>query len=158
MPKDTKREFLTGPRKFDEIWDKLGMINERLADDRPVPMDLGNVSTHDARTTQSDRDASNDKSYDDVCAIAWKGYIDGRRADVKGPNGAGTWYRGEGVDEWTSGKRDDRGKIGGKKGSKGSEPDWGDKDQGSSGSAKAKVKVRAKLDIASIAESQGTSE
>ena len=28
-----------------------------------VPMDLGNVGTHDARTTQSDQDANNDMSY-----------------------------------------------------------------------------------------------
>ena len=35
-------------------------------------MDLVNVGTHDARTTQSDQDVSNDMSYDDVCAIAWK--------------------------------------------------------------------------------------
>ena len=47
MPKDMKREFLTGPRKFDEIMQTLGIfINETMADDRPVPLDLGNVGTH----------------------------------------------------------------------------------------------------------------
>ena len=132
MPKDIKREFLTGPRKFDEIMEKLEIIiNEMMADDGPVPMDLGTVGTHDARTTQSDQDASNDMSYDDVCAIAWKGYKAGKGAGKKGPNGAGTWYRGKGADEWASGKRDDGGKKGGKKGCKCSNYDWyGDKDKG----------------------------
>ena len=45
MPKYIKREFLTGPRKFDEIMEKLEIIiNEMMADGGPVPMDLGNVS------------------------------------------------------------------------------------------------------------------
>ena len=48
------------------------IINEMMADDGPVPMGLGNVGMHDARTTQSDLDASNDMSHDDECAIAWK--------------------------------------------------------------------------------------
>ena len=43
------------------------IINEMTADDGPAPMDLDSVGTHDARTTQSDQDASNDMSYDDVC-------------------------------------------------------------------------------------------
>ena len=50
MPKDIKREFLTGPMKFDEIKEKLEIIiNEMMADDGFVLMDLGNVSKHDAR-------------------------------------------------------------------------------------------------------------
>ena len=74
MPKDIMREFLTGPMKFDELMDKLEIIvNEMMAVDGRAPMDLGSVGTHDARTTQSDQHASNDMSYDDVCAIAWKG-------------------------------------------------------------------------------------
>ena len=53
MPKDTKREFLTRPRKFDEIMENLEIIiNAMTADDGPVRMDLGNVGTHDAKTTQ----------------------------------------------------------------------------------------------------------
>ena len=43
------------------------IINDMMADDGPLPMDLGNVGTHDAKTTQSDHDVSNDMSYDDVC-------------------------------------------------------------------------------------------
>ena len=46
MPKDIKREFLTGPRKFDEIMEIT--VNEMIADDGPEPMDLGNVGTRDA--------------------------------------------------------------------------------------------------------------
>ena len=61
MPKDIKREFLTGPRKFDEIMEKLEIIiNEMMADEGPTPMDLGNVVAYDAKTTQSDSDTSND--------------------------------------------------------------------------------------------------
>ena len=136
MPLDIKREFLTGQRKFDEIMETLvSIINEMMADDGPVPMDLGNVGAHDARTTQSDQDTNNDMSYDDVRAIAWTGYKAGKVADKKGPSGAGTWHRGKGADEWTSGERDGAGKKGGEKGSKGSKPDWsGDKDKGVTGS------------------------
>ena len=113
MPKDIKREFLTGRRKFDEIMEKLEIIiNEMMADCGPVKIGLG----MSVRTTQGDQDASNDMSYDDVCAIAWKGYKSGERTGKKGPNEAGTWYRGKGADEWASGNRDDGGKTGGKKG------------------------------------------
>ena len=71
MPKDITREFLTGPRKFDEITEKLEIIiNEMMADDGPVPLDLEIVGPHDAKMTQSDLDTSNDMSYEDVCAIA----------------------------------------------------------------------------------------
>ena len=116
MPKDIKRKFLTGPRNFDEIMEKLEIIvNEMTADDGPVPMDPGNVGTHDTKMTQNDFDTGNDMSYEDVCAIAWKGYKAGKGAGKKGPNGSGTWHRGKGTDEWTSGKRDDGGKKGGKK-------------------------------------------
>ena len=53
MPKDINREFLTGPREFDEIMEKLEIIiNEIMADDGPVPMDLRNVGAHDAKTTE----------------------------------------------------------------------------------------------------------
>ena len=73
MPKDIRREFLTGPRKFDEIMKKSEIIiNEMMADDGPVPMDLRNVGMHDARMMQSDQDMNNDVSFDDMCAIAWK--------------------------------------------------------------------------------------
>ena len=86
MPKDIKREFLTGPKTFFEIMEKLEIIiNEIMADDGPVPLALENVGTHDARTTQSDQDTSNHMSYDDVYldAIAWKGYTDGKGAGLK---------------------------------------------------------------------------
>ena len=56
MPKDIKRELQTGPRKFDEIMEKLEIIvDEMMADDGPVPMDLGNVSGHDTKSTQVTR-------------------------------------------------------------------------------------------------------
>ena len=114
MPKDIKREFMTGQRKFDEIMEQLEIIiNEMMAHEGPVPMDLGNVSGHDAKSTQGDTDTSNDMSYDDVCAIAWKGYKAGKGTGQNGPNGSGTWRRGKGTDEWTSGRRDDGGKKGG---------------------------------------------
>ena len=68
-----------------------------------------------------------------------EGYKAGKGAGKKGPNGSGTWHRGKGADEWMSGKRDDRAKKGGKKGSKGSKPDWNS---------------RVKPDTASTAESR----
>ena len=68
MPKDIRREFITGPRKFDEIMEKLEIIvNEMMADDGPVPMDLGNVGMHDGKASQNDLDASNDMSYEEAC-------------------------------------------------------------------------------------------
>ena len=84
-PKDIKREFLTGPRKFDEIMEKLEIIvNEMMADDGPVPMDLGNVGTHDTKMTQNDSDTSNDMSHEDVCATSWKGYKAGKGSRQEG--------------------------------------------------------------------------
>ena len=63
MPKDIKRELLTGPRKFEELLEKLEIIvNEIMVGDGPVPMDLGNVGTHDTKMTQNDSDTSNDTS------------------------------------------------------------------------------------------------
>ena len=112
MPKGIRREFLTEPRKIDEIMEKLEIIvNEMMAYDGPVPMELGNVGTYDTKTTQNDSDTSNDMSYEDVCAIAWKGFKASKGAGKKGPNGSGTWHRGK---ELTTGR-----KKGGKKGSKG---------------------------------------
>ena len=81
MPKDIKREFLTGPRKLDELVEKSEIIvNEMMADTGPVPTDLGNVDTHDMKMTQNDSDTSNDMSYEDECAIASKGYKAGKGA------------------------------------------------------------------------------
>ena len=76
-------------------------------------MDLGNVGTHDTKSTQGDSDTSNDMSYKIVCAIAWKGYKAGKGAGKKGPDGSGTQLRGKGADEWPTGTRDDGGKKGG---------------------------------------------
>ena len=141
MPKDIRREFLTGPRKFDEIMEKLEIIViEMVADDGPVPMDLGNVGMHVGKSSQNDSDASNDMSHEEVCTIAWKVYKAGKGAGRKGPVGSGTWHRGKGGDERPSRKRDDGGKKGGKNGSKGGKPEWyGDKDkEGTGGKGKGK--------------------
>ena len=128
MPKDIKREVLTGPRKFDEIMEKLVIINEMMTDDRPVPTDLANVGTHDARTTQSDQDASSDVSYDDVCAIPWKGYRAGKGRKDQTEQGRAI------VEKEIINGRVAKGKKGGQKGSKGSKLDWfGDTDKKSRG-------------------------
>ena len=117
------------------------IVNEMMADDGPVPMDLG-IGTHDTKMTQNDSDTSNDMSYEDVCAIVWKGYKAGKGAGKKGPNGSGTWHRGKRSEEWLSGKRDDGGKKGGKKGSKGIKLDWhSDKGRGK-GKGKGKSETR----------------
>ena len=120
------------------------IVNEMMTDGGPVPMDLGNVGAYDAKTTQSDPDASNDMSHEDESAIAWKGYKAGKGAGKKGSNGSGTWHRGKGADELTSGRRDDGAKKGGEKGSKGSKPDWhGDKDKGGNRKGKGKGKGKS---------------
>ena len=55
MPKDIKREFLTGPRKFEEMMEKLEINNnEMMSDDGPVPMDLVNVTTMCVRSRGKD--------------------------------------------------------------------------------------------------------
>ena len=64
-------------------------MNEMMADDGPVPMDLGSVGMHDGKASRNDSDASNDMSYEDVCAIAWKGYKAGKGAGKKDPPGRG---------------------------------------------------------------------
>ena len=86
-----------------------------MADDEPVPMDLGSVGAHDARMTQSDQDASNDMSYGDVRDSveriqSWQRFRQER-------NGRGIEEKEPG--KWASGERDDGGKKGGKEGSKG---------------------------------------
>ena len=97
-------------------------------------MDLENVGVHAVKTTQSDSDTSNDMSYDDVCAIAWKGYKAGKGAGKKGPTGSGTWHRGKGAAEWPSGTRGGGGKKGGK-------PDrYGGTDKGSKGKGKSETR------------------
>ena len=68
MQNDIKRELMSGLMKLDEIMEKLEIIiHGMIADDGTVEMDLVNLGTHDARTTQCDQDANNDMSYDDVC-------------------------------------------------------------------------------------------
>ena len=64
------------------------IINDTMADDGPIPLELGNVGTNDAKMTTSDSDTSNDMSYDDVCAIAWKEYKAGTGTGKKGPDGS----------------------------------------------------------------------
>ena len=63
----------------------------------------------------------------------------GKGTGKKGPNGSGTWHRGKGADAWPSGKIDDGGRKGGKKGSKDSKPILhSDKEKGSKGKGKGK--------------------
>ena len=69
--------------------EKLEIItNEMMADDGPMPLDLGNVSGYDTKSTQGD--TSNDMSYEDVCAIAWKGY---RQEGAEWVNTMASWTR-----------------------------------------------------------------
>ena len=82
-------------------------------------MDVGNVGTHDAKMTQSDSDTSNDMSYENVCAIAWKAHEAAKGTGKNGLNGPKVWHRGKGTDEWTSGRRDDGSKKGGIEGVQG---------------------------------------
>ena len=141
IPKDIKREYLAGPRKFE-----AGDHRQRNDCRRRTSADGSVERRHDTKTTQSNSGMSNDMSFEDVRAIAWKVYKAGKGARKKLPNGSGTWHRGKGADEWTSGRRDDGAKKGGKKGSKGSTPDWhGDQDKGGNGGkGKGKGKDKGK--------------
>ena len=149
MPKDIKPEFLTGPRNFDVTAETSEIIiNEMIADEGPVPMNLENVSTDDARTTYM--------SYDDVCAFAWNGCKARKGAGKQAPNGAGTWYRRKGADEWTSGKSDDGGENGGRA-PRAANP-IGTPTRTKGAREKARAKAIVKPHIATTAESKGTSE
>ena len=53
MPKDIQREFWTGTEETRRNNGKVGDHHQSY-DDGPVPMDLENASTEDARTMQSD--------------------------------------------------------------------------------------------------------
>ena len=132
------------------------IINVMVADDGPVPLDLESAGTHDAKRTQSDLGTSNDMSYEDVCAIAWKGYKAGKGTGKKGSNGPGVWHRGKGAYEWTSGKGDDGSKREGKKGSKGSKLDCtvARTKETLETKARAKAKARVQPDTATIAEKE----
>ena len=105
MPKDIKGEFLT-TEKVLRNHRETGEHHQRDDGQRrtPVPMDLGNVGTHDAKMAQSDSDMSNDTSYDDVCAIAWKAYTASKATGEKGPNAPMVWHRGKGADEGLQGQ------------------------------------------------------
>ena len=140
MPKDIKREFLTEPRTFDEVMEKLEIIIiKMMADDGPVPMDLGNFGTHDAnRVIRTLATTCHTTPYVRSLGMGTK-LAEG--TGKKGPNGLGVWHLGTGADEWTSGRTDDGGKKGGKKGSK---PDRHvDRDKGSTGN-KSKGKGKGK--------------
>ena len=160
MPKDIKREFLTGPRKFDEFMEKLEIIiNEMMADDGPVPMDSGSVGTRDTRMTQSDSDTSNDMSYDNMCVRSHgKGTEQGRK---QARNDRTDWrcgivdkelMNGRVAEKMTEGRRARRaanltGTVTGTK-----------EALETKAKARAKARARAKPDIAMIAEKKGISE
>ena len=136
MPKDIKREFLTGPRKFDEIMEKLEIIvNEMM----PMMDQHRWTWVMSVRATRRRHRVTRTRAttcHTKTCVPSLgRGTRPEKEQAKKGPNGSGTWHRGKGADEWTNGKRDDGGKKGGKKGPKGSKPDWyGDKDKGGNGS------------------------
>ena len=111
-----------------------------MADDGPVPMDLGNIGTHDTEMTQNDFDPGNDMSHEDVCAIAWKGHKANKGAGKKGPNGSGTWHHGKGA---VNGRVTEARKKA-QEGLQGSKPDChSDKDKGSKGKGKGKGKGKS---------------
>ena len=97
----------------------------------PVPMDLGNVSGHDTKSTQGDSDMSNDMSYEDVCAIAWKGYKAGKGAGKKDRTG-----QDRGIVE--------KELMNGRVAREMTEADWySDKNKGSKGKGKGKSKGKS---------------
>ena len=127
MRKDIIREFLTGPREFHQIMEKLEIsTNDMMADDGPVPMDLGNVDTHDAKNdTESSGHEQRHVVRRCVCDRVERiqSWHRTRQERTKRIRHVASWT---GADEQTSGERDDRGKKGGKQGSMGSKPYWYD--------------------------------
>ena len=87
MPKDIKREFLTGPRKFDEIQEKL----EIIVTERPMT-DLGNVGAFECLTR--------------TCVPSLGRVQGGQRSRQKGTRRFGNMASWKGTDEWASGKRE----------------------------------------------------
>ena len=98
-----------------------------MADGGPTPRDLGNVSRYDTKTTQGDSGHEHMTCHAKTCAPS-----PGRRTRPAREQATTMGIVEKGADEWTSGRRDDGAKRGGKKkGSKGSKPDWhSDKDKG----------------------------
>ena len=157
MPKDIEREFLTGPRKFDEIMEKLEIIvNEMMSDDGPTPKDLDHVGACDAKTTQSDPDTSNDMSYEDVCAIAWEGVQGQQRSRQK----RGQMDREHGIVE----EELMNGRVAGEMTEPRKEAKRAPRAANPIGTvtrtreAREKARARVKSDTATTAESRGTSE
>ena len=63
--------------------------------------------------------------------VAWQALVDGYAPKSSNDPAIALQLIRKGANEWTSGKRDDGGKKGGERGSKGSKPDWyGDRDKG----------------------------
>ena len=129
------------------------------SDDGPVPM---NVGTHDARTTQSDQNASNHMTYDDVVRSREKdtklAKEHARRDQTEQKRGTEEkdLMNGRVVEEQTEERKETIkapraanlvGTV-----TKTKDP------TGTTAKGKTKVKTRAGLDIATIAESSGTSE
>ena len=101
------------------------IINEMMADDGTGTNGPKEMSVRtSAKKTQSVSDTSNDMSYEDVCAIAWKGYKAGKgsRQERTKRNRRVAVVAKELMNGRVA-ERDDGGKKGGKKGSKGSKRD-----------------------------------
>ena len=122
MPKDIKREFLAGPRKFDDIMEKL------------EPMDLGNVGAYDAKTGHEQRHVTRRR----VCHRLERLQV--RTMDREHGIVEKELMNGRVAGEMTEPRKE------AKKGSKGSKLDWhGDKDKGGNGSkGKGKGKGKSK--------------
>ena len=128
-PRDIKREFLTGPRKFGEI-----MRSWRSSSEKRWPMTdrhqwtwVMSVRTTRRRHRVTRTRATTCHTKTCVLSLGW-GTRPAKEQAKRNRTDPGTWHRGKGADEWTSGRRDDGAKKGGEKGSKGSKPDWyGDK-------------------------------
>ena len=122
------------------------IINEMMADDGPMPMDLGNVSGYDTKSRQGDSDKNNEMSYEDVCAIAWKGCKAGTGAGQKGPQTSGKR-------EMTEARKEAR------KAPRAANPiAIATRTKEAKGKESIRAKARAKPDTATTVESRGTSE
>ena len=91
VPKDITREFLTGPRKLDENTEKLEIIvNEMVADDGPIPMDLEMSVGMTRRRLRATRTRAMTRHTKTGAPSPGKGTKPAKEPAKREPNGSGT--------------------------------------------------------------------
>ena len=159
MPNDIKR-VPDGTEKIRRNYEKLEILaNEMMANDGPVPMDLGNVGVHDTKTTHGDSDTSNDTSYEDVCTSAWKDTEPAREQAKRGQMDREHGIVGKELMTGRAAGGTTEARKEARRASRAENPiGTVTRTKEAREKARARAKVRVKPDTATTAESKGTSE